>query len=188
MKLSPLHRQSLTWIVLFMTVIAILPGYGVTSRSNLDNGADASVSPAGQDSHTGSGTTTDSVPQSYSIPNGPVAYETIDSGSLSGYLQPGYFVINNQTRWSDIWSQAFCKTFIPCPSTPKVDFTQQTALVAFLGQRSNGCCQIAFTGVESNDSEIAARLVIHVMSSNCITVQAETAPYSIIEIPKTTQS
>jgi len=56
-----------------------------------------------------------------------------------------------KTAWSNVWSQAFCKMFVPCPSLPKVDFTQQTVLAAFLGQRSNGCCQMAFTSVESTD-------------------------------------
>ena len=122
------------------------------------------------------------------IPKGPVSFQTVAYGALpsSGYTQPAYFVINDNSEWAAVWARLFCTTIYPCPPVPNIDFARNTVLATFLGTQHNGCCWITVASVESTKSGIVVNAETHVLS-NCTVTQAFNFPYDIVAIPRTTQ-
>ncbi|TMI09973.1 protease complex subunit PrcB family protein [Candidatus Bathyarchaeota archaeon] len=178
-------------IILAVAIFGVFLAYGMESSYH-EKTVSALLSPkTGDDSPPGSKT----AELDHEISKKDVAIHTIPGG-WGGNGQPAYFVINDQSTLSTVWTEEFCtshRIFDPTnptacvPPVPEVNFTERTVLAVFLGEKPTGGYSIQITDVDSRASHLVVTVLTTVPGPYCIVTQAFTSPYQMIWIPKTDQ-
>jgi hypothetical protein len=116
----------------------------------------------------------------------PVEFTTIAKGDYSAINQSSSEVIKDQETWAARWAmiQFTCPECIERPPPPEIDFGDYILLAHFMGQKSTSGYEVEFTEVLEGD-EISATVKEVSPASGCIVGQVITAPYEVIQIPKT---
>jgi hypothetical protein len=108
----------------------------------------------------------------------------IERGTDSGVTERLAKAITTQAEWSDLWKR-HKSTVVPAPELPSVDFSKNTVLAVFAGQKNSGGYSITVTGVIPAGSD-KVRVVVDENSppEGAMTTQALTQPFDIIRINK----
>jgi hypothetical protein len=112
-----------------------------------------------------------------------IGFETVGKGSLSGYENSGYYVVNDADEWADMWNQHE-RIFFPQSSLPDVDFSKSTIIAVFLG-----LCRTTGYGIEVREIiDTGLSVVVKVEKTypgkECVVGEMLTYPYHIVKMDK----
>jgi outer membrane protein assembly factor BamB len=113
----------------------------------------------------------------------PVEFTTVDKGDQSAVNQSSSKVIKDQETWEATWA-SLVANLIEHRVPPEIDWGRYILLAHFMGQRPTSGYAVEFTEVLEGD-EISATVKEVSPAPECILAQVITAPYDIIQIPKT---
>ena len=113
----------------------------------------------------------------------PIAFTTISKGEQSAVTESESVVISDVGTWEDTWDTLKAHLVNP-PAAPDVDFDQYVLLAHFMGQKPSSGYDVEFTEVLEGDKISAIAKEIS-PGSGCIVLHVITAPYHVIQIPKT---
>jgi hypothetical protein len=107
---------------------------------------------------------------------------TIAKGAFSGVQEAGEMVITNKMQWEELWKKTSKK--IPPDPAPEIDFEKESVLFASLGRKNTGGYGITIKNVERSGNSIVVHLEQKEPAKGAMTIQALTAPFHIVAVPK----
>jgi hypothetical protein len=127
------------------------------------------------------------------IPDGPVQYSVILSGSHSSANSYEVRLITSQKEWESTWQIAKGGEE-PLPGIPTVDFNHQYVIAAFMGQRTSSGYKIDITSIEKKGSVLLVHVkkyetpgMLTVMTNPYILVRVLRGSYKLEVIEETVQ-
>lgn len=104
-------------------------------------------------------------------------------GTQSGVNQAKNVVVNKKEDWENLWKEIHSMT-LPLPPLPEIDFTKNTVLATFLGQKPTGGYTIVIPKIVKKDKEIIVTLESKEPPKEAMAIQVITAPYYVVVVPK----
>ena len=99
------------------------------------------------------------------------------TGQHSLQTEQRFEVITGQSQFRHLWSR------FDSGSPPALDFTQETAIAVFMGERPTGGYAIRVESVAQGNGELLVKVVLQAPGPECITTQAFTQPYEMVSVP-----
>jgi hypothetical protein len=112
-----------------------------------------------------------------------VKIRTVAQGNFSGVQTPTQIAVTNATQWQELWAKHSAQRK-PAENAPEINFDQETVLFAALGRRNTGGYKIEIADVKRTGDTTEAVVNIHAPKAGGIRLQALTAPFHIVAIPK----
>jgi hypothetical protein len=113
-----------------------------------------------------------------------LGFTTISVGIQSGHTSLGYYVIQDNQTWVDLWNEHMLFLGEPLPP-PEVDFSANTVIAVFMGQASTGGYALRIYDVVDIGSSIVVKMERTEPGPTCIVPQVLTQPYHMVQIAKT---
>ena len=98
-------------------------------------------------------------------------------GQHSLQTEQQFEVITGQAQFRHLWSR------FDAGAPPALDFTRETAIAVFMGERPTGGYAIHVDSVTRSDGELLVAVVLQAPGSECMTTQAFTQPYEMVSVP-----
>lgn len=98
-------------------------------------------------------------------------------GQHSLQTEQQFEVITGQAQFRHFWSQ------FDAGAPPALDFTRETAIAVFMGERPTGGYAIHVDSVTRSDGELLVAVVLQAPGPECMTTQALTQPYKMVSVP-----
>jgi hypothetical protein len=89
--------------------------------------------------------------------------------------------VRDQTAWEAFWAEHKSHTSEP-GTPPAVDFTQETVVVVFVGQKPSGGYAVEVVNVTWNYNEVFVHPVATQPGPECATASVVTQPFQIVAI------
>ncbi|QQS30918.1 MAG: protease complex subunit PrcB family protein [Sphingobacteriales bacterium] len=112
-----------------------------------------------------------------------VTWTELYKGGMSAVEQPKQLVVTNQDAYSTLWAETFGYVINPVPEIPKVDFSQNVVVAAFMGQVNTGGHEIKVKSVEQTDGETTVKLLYRTPAQNCPVTDAQENPCLFFSLP-----
>ncbi len=121
-----------------------------------------------------------------------IPFKTIAKGEYSGYIEKANLVINDEKTFSEIWN-GVNKITTPLPAEPKIDFSNETVIAVFLGEKNTGGHSIEIKKIVVEFSECPEKTlckgvvtyIVHYKEiapkQGSLVTQALTQPYHIVK-------
>ena len=103
--------------------------------------------------------------------------ERLAKGQQSLQTEQQFEVITGQSQFRHLWSR------FDAGSPPPLDFTRETAIAVFMGERPTGGYAIHVDSVTRSDGELLVAVVLEAPGPECMTTQAFTQPYEMVSVP-----
>ncbi len=118
------------------------------------------------------------------FPVGAVVVPTdrLASEQYSGIEQRQRRVIRSESEWSAFWA-ALYERQTPRPPRPDIDFDDEVAIVAALGERPTAGYAIEIGRVYRTPAGLVAEVVETAPAPDCVLAQAVTAPVDVVRVP-----
>ena len=100
---------------------------------------------------------------------------------LCGIKTKRYSAINTQAELETLWRSAF-----PGVQIPEIDFTKQTVLAAFLGEKPSGGYEVTITGVKTEADKAVVSVTEKQPPAGAAAAAVMTQPFHIITVDKIT--
>lgn len=113
-----------------------------------------------------------------------VSFEIIEKGYYSGIVEKQNLVIDSNESWSILWEH-LKSNIEPAPSIPEIDFSKNTVIAVFQGEKSTGGYSIEVTKIEEFEGKIIVKIKERNPGPGEIVTEAFTQPYNIEKISKT---
>ena len=110
----------------------------------------------------------------------PVSVTTLAAGTHSTVSERTNYLITSQDQLQQLWKMTDAGG-----SPPSVDFTQDAVIGVFAGQEPTGGYSIAIAAVADSGTVRAVLVSLAKPGGSCILPQVVTAPYEIVEMPRT---
>lgn len=120
---------------------------------------------------------------SRSAASAPSLHEVYTS-SVSGLVEPQRSVLTDDADWTSLWSTVTANES-PAPARPAIDLTQQSVIVAALGQRPTGGFSIHIDSIRGAGGGRDVFVTTTRPGPTCATTQAMTQPVHIVTAPAT---
>ena len=98
-------------------------------------------------------------------------------GQHSLQTEQQFDVITGQAQFRHLWSQ------FDAGAPPALDFTRETAIAVFMGERPTGGYAIRVDSVTRSEGELLVEVVLQAPGPECMTTQAFTQPYEMVSVP-----
>lgn len=98
-------------------------------------------------------------------------------GQLSLQTEQQFEVITGQSQFRHFWGR-----FDQGPA-PSLDFTWESVIAVFMGERPTGGYSIHVDSVMHQDDELLVEVVLQAPGPECMTTQAFTQPYEVVSVP-----
>jgi len=98
-------------------------------------------------------------------------------GQHSLQTEQQFEVITGQAQFRHLWSQ------FDAGAPPALDFTRETAIAVFMGERPTGGYAIHVDSVTRSDGVLLVAVVLQAPGPECMTTQALTQPYEMVSVP-----
>lgn len=108
-----------------------------------------------------------------------VPFTTLATGAQSAVTSRVDYLITSQDQLTQLWT-----LLQEPPPVPTVDFSTQVVVAVFAGQAPTTGYGIAVAEVEDASSRIV-KVELTKPDGSCVLAQSTTAPYQIVELPKT---
>lgn len=108
-----------------------------------------------------------------------VPFTELARGAHAKVLTRTNYLITSTEEFTKLWQMVDAKGKVPT-----VDFTKNYVAAVFAGGYSTGGYSIAVTKIEDTDARTVT-VTLASPGSSCIVTQSTTAPYQLIELPKT---
>jgi hypothetical protein len=113
----------------------------------------------------------------------PEKIRTLAKGGFSGFQETVQIVVTNETQWAEVWKKHSVREK-PAKPLPKVDFEKETVLVVSLGQKRSGGHSVEIAALEKTGDKTKVLLKTRAPKPGGIQIQAITAPYHIVAVPR----
>ena len=108
-----------------------------------------------------------------------VPFITLAEGPQSKIVSRGSYLIDTQEELAELW-----KLIEEPPPVPTVDFSTKVVVAVFAGEVPTAGYDIAVAEVEDADKRMV-KIELTRPDEGCVLAQSMTAPYQVIELPKT---
>ncbi|MCB0402822.1 MAG: protease complex subunit PrcB family protein [Flavobacteriales bacterium] len=108
----------------------------------------------------------------------------IASGNNSGFETPTMKVISTMEDLSQTWEIAY-KNYLKKKEFPAVDLEEFDVILVALGERNSGGYSIQVESAVSIGNAVTVTVIETKPGSNCMTTEAITYPFQLVQIPKT---
>ncbi len=112
-----------------------------------------------------------------------ISIETVSKGYYCGHPDRKDYVINSQDEWEELWDITFSNTY-PHPDVPTIDFTRNTIIAVYLGQRGSGGYSIEIKDIVEYNSRIVVYVKERSPEPGSMVTMALTQPYHIVKTIK----
>lgn len=113
----------------------------------------------------------------------PIGFQTIRKGYYSGHKNPAYYVIENESQWTNVWNQ-YQSTFWPKRPPPKINFSRITVIAVFMGEHSVGGHRIEIKEIFDSDGFVVVKVEKSYPGRRCGVTEAFSQPYHIVKMNK----
>ncbi len=111
-----------------------------------------------------------------------VAWETLAQGQKAvGFDKPQYLLVNSQDQLTNLWYKAYGSQ-LTVPPVPSIDFSRETVLAVFDGQKSTGGYGLQVRSVTVENGELYVDLVKQQPQQGQVTTQSLTSPWLLIHV------
>lgn len=111
-----------------------------------------------------------------------VPWEVLAQGQQAvGFDKPSYVLVTSQDQLTNLWYKAYGSQ-LQVPQVPKVDFSRETVVAAFAGQKPTGGYGLQVRGVSVENGELYVDLVSISPQAGAITTQGLTSPWVLIHV------
>ena len=113
----------------------------------------------------------------------PVKIRTLSQGNFSGIQTQSELVVTNAAQWAEVWTKHSAQR-TPKENPPAVDFEKETVLFVALGSKPTGGHRLDIAEVRQSGDKTEALVRIRAPRSGGFSIQALTAPYHAVAVPK----
>ena len=113
----------------------------------------------------------------------PIKIRTLSQGNFSGIQTPSEIVVTNTAQWAEVWTKHSAQR-TPKENPPAVDFEKETVLFVALGSKPTGGHKVEIAEVLKVADKTEALVKIRAPQPGGFSIQALTAPYHVVAIPK----
>ena len=113
----------------------------------------------------------------------PVKIRTLSQGTFSGIQTQSEIVVTNAAQWAEVWTKHSAQR-TPKEEAPAVDFEKETVLFVTLGSKPTGGHRVDIAEVRQAGEKAEVLVRIRAPRSGGFSIQALTAPYHAVAIPK----
>lgn len=113
-----------------------------------------------------------------------IEFQTVARGYFSGITSSGYYVIDDQENWTNLWNQ-HQSIRTPQDPLPEVNFSESIIVAVFMGTRVTGGFEIEVKSVQPSDNLLVVKVESTRPGLHCIVVFVLTQPYHIIKLDRT---
>lgn len=111
-----------------------------------------------------------------------VPWEVLAQGQNAiGFDKPQYVLVSNQDQLTNLWYKAYGSQ-LNVPPVPTIDFSRETVLAVFDGQKPTGGYGLEVRGVTVENGELYVDLVKKQPAKGALTTQAVTSPWVILHV------
>ena len=111
-----------------------------------------------------------------------VAWEVLAQGQQAiGFDKPQYILVSSQDQLTNLWYKAYGSK-LTMPPVPTIDFSRETVLAVFDGQKPTGGYGLDVRGVTVENGELYVDLVHTQPQAGAVTTQALTSPWVLIHV------
>ena len=110
-------------------------------------------------------------------PDEALPIERLAKGQHSLQTEQQFEVITGQSQFRHLWSR------FDAGAPPSLDFTRESAIAVFMGERPTGGYSIHVDSVMRSDGELLVEVVLQAPGPECMTTQAFTQPYEMVSVP-----
>ena len=122
-------------------------------------------------------------PSSTSLKGNSIVFEEIDKDYYAGIKQEINYVIYDEDEWLNIWNLT-TKDQIPQPIAPKIDFSKNIVIAAFLGGRSNRGYGIEIMNITEYNGRIVVAIRKLSPKQGEIVLGTASSPYQIVKVDR----
>lgn len=108
------------------------------------------------------------------------------SGQNSGFSQATNKVITTQKELNEVWAILFAN-YMKKDAAPEVDFKVNMLILVADGEKNSGGYSIKVNKAVTNESQTLVSVLHTSPGKNCITTEAITYPFQLVQIKKTSQ-
>ena|SRR5688572_13593175 len=113
----------------------------------------------------------------------PIKIRTLSQGNFSGIQTPSEIVVTNASQWAEVWTKHSAQR-TPKEDAPTVDFEKETVLFVGLGTKPTGGHKVEIAEAHHTGDKTEVLVRIRAPQSGGFSIQALTAPYHAVAIPK----
>jgi hypothetical protein len=111
-----------------------------------------------------------------------ISWTRIASGTNSGITEQDVKLILCDKDWRELWTK-HTSYITPPPPPPKVDFTKQSVVAAFGGQKKSGGYSVKITEIAPKGSNgIGVRITATEPPAGALTTEDLTQPFDIVKV------
>jgi hypothetical protein len=110
-------------------------------------------------------------------PSEELPVSRLAKGQHSLQTEQQFEVITGQSQFRYLWSR------FDAGAPPTLDFTRETAIAVFMGERPTGGYAIHVDSVTHSDGGLLVDVVLQAPGPECMTTQALTQPYEMVSVP-----
>jgi hypothetical protein len=107
---------------------------------------------------------------------------TLARGSQSGVKKAERVVVKTQDEWTALWKRHAGEA--PAADAPKVDWSKEMVLGAFLGTRNTGGYALQITGAKEQDGKLVVQVEAKTPRPGGFVTQTITAPFHLVAVPR----
>jgi len=108
---------------------------------------------------------------------------SLKKGAFSGIREAKQEAVKSADAWEKLWKQ-HATTAGESEKIPAVDFSKEMVVVATMGTKRTGGYTIEIVGVEAKDKALRISVKKTSPPPDAFTVQALTAPFHFVAVPK----
>jgi len=109
----------------------------------------------------------------------PVTYSELAHGANSTVLSRRNYAVHSEPELQQLWQMTDA-----AGQVPEVDFSAYDVIAVFAGQKTTAGYSISVSSVADTVSERVIGITISSPGGSCVLAEQLTAPYQIIEVPK----
>lgn len=110
--------------------------------------------------------------------------EIVMDGTFTAIDDKRELLINDNEKFKELMNEHY-KNLDQMPRIPVVDFTKNSIIAVFIGQKSNGGYLAAVDSITEGSSSLTVYVSEIAPGKDCIVTQSTTKPFTIVKIPKT---
>lgn len=103
-------------------------------------------------------------------------------GSQSGVKKAERVAVKSQDEWTALWKRHAGEA--QTVEAPKVDWSKEMVLAAFLGTRNTGGYAIQITNAKEQDGKLVAQVEVKVPKPGGFVTQTITSPFHMVAVAK----
>jgi hypothetical protein len=111
-----------------------------------------------------------------------VAIRTLARGSQSGVKKAERVVAKTPAEWATLWKRHAGEA--QAAEAPKVDWSKEMVLGAFLGTRNTGGYALQITGAKEEAGKLVVQVEAKTPKPGSFVTQTLTSPFHLVAVPK----